>query len=117
MPVDRLQPAIEDDQGERDTGEHFHRGEVGGVEPDGDHVGLAVLLVELREVRLVQRFSAEAAHHADPGERLLQVGGDRADRLPRAPEGVRGGQAEPDAQPAATKGTMQRVSSARRTSR
>ena len=38
----------------------------------------------------------EAAHDADARERLLQVGGDRADRLPRAPEGAGGDDAEPE---------------------
>ncbi len=93
VAFERLVAAVQDDQRERDPGEHFDRREVGGVELDGDHVRVAVLGVQLRELRLVVGLLAEAAHDADPRQGLLQVGGDRADRLARAPE--RAGRDEP----------------------
>ena len=45
-------------------------------------------LVELGEALAVERLLRERAHDADARQRLLQVGGDRADRLARAPVGV-----------------------------
>ena len=74
-------------------------------------------VVELGEARLVAGLLAEAAHHADARQGLLQVGRDRADRLPRAPEGAGGDEPEPDARRPATNGTTQNVSSASFTSR
>ena len=41
----------------------------------------------------------EGPHHPDARERLLQVGGDRPDRLAGAPEGAGGDQAEPQRPP------------------
>ena len=105
MPVDRLQcrrratiTAI------GDAGEHFDGGEVGGVEAHRGHVGVAVLGVQRGEAALRDRLLAEAAHDADAGQRLLQVAGDRADRLARAAEGAGGDEPEPDAEPPATNG-------------
>ncbi len=62
-----------------------------------DHVGLAVVLVVKREAHLVLGLLREAAHHANARQGLLQVGGDRPDRLSCAAEGAGGGQAEPQA--------------------
>jgi hypothetical protein len=82
-------PAAEDDDADRGHGRHELDGrEVGGVELDGDEVGLAVDVVELGEVRAMARLLREGAHDADARQRLLQVDGDGADRLARAPVGV-----------------------------
>ena len=97
VAVDRLVAAVQHDQRQRDPRQHFHRREVRGVEAHGDHVGLLVVLVELREAGLVHGLLSEAAHHADARQRLLQVAGDRADRLTRAPERAGGDEPEPDA--------------------
>ena len=112
-----LVAAVQDDQRERHAGEHFHRREVGGVEPHRDHVRVAVLRVELGEARLVAGLLAKAAYNANPGQGLLQVGGDRADRLPRAPERAGRDEPEPDRAARATNGTTQNVSRASFTSR
>ena len=56
----------------------------------------------------VARLLAERAHDADARQRLLQVGGDRADRLARAPVGVGRGDPEderPDGQHREDRGT------------
>ena len=47
------------------------------------------------EPRLVHGLLGEAAHHADARERLLQIGGDRADRLTGSPEGSGGDDPKP----------------------
>jgi hypothetical protein len=47
VPVDRLIAAIQDDRADGDAGEHFDGREVGRVELDGRHVGVAVVGVEL----------------------------------------------------------------------
>ena len=111
MTGDRLVAPVQDDQREGHAGEHFHGREVVGVEAHRDHVGLAVVGVERREARLMAGLLPEAAHDANAGESLLQVGGDRADRLAGAPERAGGGEPEPD--PPAMKGMMQNVISAR----
>jgi hypothetical protein len=46
------------------------------------------------KLRAVARLLREGAHDPDARERLLQVDGDRADRLARAPVGVGAGDAE-----------------------
>ena len=95
MAVDGLQPAVQDDHGHGQAREHFDRREVGGVQPHGRHVGLAVLVIQAGEARLVRRLLGEAADRPDAGQSLLQVGGDRADRLARAAEGAGGDDPEP----------------------
>ncbi len=78
--VDRLVAAVEEDRRGAHRGEQLDRREVGGVEVDGPHVGVAVGLVELGHLGRVARLLAEAAHDPDPAQRLLQVGGDAAIR-------------------------------------
>ena len=53
-----------------------------------------LIVVELGEVRAMARLLREGAHDADARQRLLQVDGDRADGLARAPVGVGAGDAE-----------------------
>ena len=74
-------------------------------------------LVELREARSWRGLLAEAAHDADAREGLLQVAGDRADRLARAPEGAGRDEPEPDASRRPRSGSTQNVISASFTSR
>ena len=95
LAFDRLVSAVQDDPRDRHAREHFHRREVGRVEPHRGHVRVAVLPVELAEARLVEGLGAERAHDTNAGERLLQVGRDRPDRLAGAAEGAGRGQAEP----------------------
>ena len=97
VAVDRLVAPVQHDHRERHAGHHFHGREVGRVEAHGDHVRLAVVLVELGEAGLMGRLLAEAADHPDARQRLLQVAGDRPDRLSRAPEGTGRHEPEPDA--------------------
>ena len=96
VALDRLHAAVEQDPDGRDRAEQLDAREVRGVEVDRRHVHLAVALVELAEARDVARLLAEGAHDADPRQRLLQVGGDRADRLARARVGV--GRGDPEGQ-------------------
>ena len=94
VAVDRLAPA-DDEDADGGHGRHELDGrEVGRVEVHGDEVGVAVDVVELGEARAVARLLGEGAHHADARQRLLQVGGDGADRLARAPVGVGAGDPE-----------------------
>ena len=62
---DRLVTAVQHDPRDRYPGEHFYRREIGGVESDRDHVGVAVVLVELGKARQMARLLAEAAHYPD----------------------------------------------------
>ena len=88
VAVDGL-AAADDDDADRGDGRHELDGrEVGGVELDGDEVGLAVDVVELGEVRAMAGLLRERAHDPDARQRLLQVDGDRADGLARAPVGI-----------------------------
>ena len=94
VAVDDLKAAVEQDPDGRQRAQQLDRGEVRGVEVDGRHVDLAVALVELAEALGVLGLLAEGAQDADPRQRLLQIGGDRADRLARALVGVGGDDAE-----------------------
>src|SRR4029077_20951783 len=71
--VDRLGAAVEDNRRGAGGGEQFDRREGGGVEEDSPHVRLAVCLVEIGHRRGMAWLLAEAAHHAYPAQRLLQV--------------------------------------------
>ena len=97
VAVDRLVAAVEDDRGRPDRGQQLDRREVGRVEVDRAHVGLAVGLVELRHAADVRGLAAERAHDSDARQRLLQVGGDVGDLLPRQPVGARRRDPEDDA--------------------
>jgi ABC-type multidrug transport system fused ATPase/permease subunit len=90
VPVERLDPAVEQDPRGHQPAHQLDAREVGGVQVDRPHVRAAVLLVELREALQVARLLSERAHDANPRQRLLQVGGDRRDLLARRPVGVGG---------------------------
>ena len=87
--VHDLVAAVDEDRRGRDRRQQLHRREVRGVQVDGLHVRLAVLVVQLREAAAVARLLAERAHHAHAGERLLEVGRDLRDLLAREPVGAR----------------------------
>ena len=89
-PFDRLVAAVEDDRRGPDRRQQLDRREVGGVEVDRAHVRDPVLLVQLRHPLQVPVLAAEAPHDPHPGERLLEVGGDVGDLLPRQPVGAGG---------------------------
>ena len=67
--------------------------------------------------REVARLLPERAHDADARQRLLQVGGDRADRLARARVRVRADAMRKTSDPANSTGKIRNVSSASSTSR
>ena len=93
--------------------QQLDRGEVGRVQVDGPHVGLAVLVVQLGEAPLVALLLAERAHDADARQRLLEVGGDQRDLLAREPVGARRGDAERERCPTSSTGNTRNVTSAR----
>jgi hypothetical protein len=64
LALDRLVAAVQQDAHGGDCRQQLHRREVGGVEVHGAQVGLAVLLVELREALAVARLLTEGAHQA-----------------------------------------------------
>ena len=94
VAVDRLAAADHEDADGGDGRHELDGREVGRVEVDGDEVGVAVDVVELGEARAVARLLGEGPHDADARQRLLQVGGDGADRLACAPVGVGAGDPE-----------------------
>ena len=92
--VQHLVAAVEQDRGGGDRRQQLDRREVGRVQVDRLHVGLAVLVVQLREALAVAVLLPEGAHHPHAGQRLLQVGRDVRDLLAREPVGARRGDPE-----------------------
>ena len=80
-----------------DRGQQLDRREVGRIEVDRAHVRYTVLLVEDRHPVDVLALAPEGAHDADARQRLLEIGGDVGDPLPRQPVGVGGDDPEDDA--------------------
>ena len=89
VALDRLVAAVQEDHARADRRQQLDRREVGGVEVDRGQVGGPVLLVEHRHPRQVARLLREAPHHPHARERLLEIGGDVGDLLPRQSVGAR----------------------------
>ena len=98
MAVDRLDAADHQDLHGDQRGQQLHHREVGRVQVHRPHVGRPVLLVELAEPGHVSPLLGERPDHADAGQRLLQVAGDRGDLLPGQAIGVR--RSDPEGDPA-----------------
>ena len=95
VAFDRLQAAVHDDHRHREPGEHFHAREVRGVQLHRDVFASWLSRVERGEPVFMGPLLGEAAHDAHTREALLEVAGDRSDRVARAPEGAGRDDAEP----------------------